>query len=169
MNIIVGTLNPAKIEAVKKTFSFANVKAVDAPSGVSSQPFSDQETLVGAKNRAIFAAASFNHSQENIGIGLEGGVLAYGDQLFLCNWGALVDYSGNTYLASGARIPLPKEIASQLGKGYELGEIMENYAKKKDVSKKEGAIGIFTNQYISREEMFRHVVVLLKGQYEFYH
>ncbi|MFB1051843.1 DUF84 family protein [Paraliobacillus sp. JSM ZJ581] len=164
MEIVIGSHNPTKIEAVKAVFQDANVIAMDVLSGVSAQPFSDEETLLGAKNRAKHAIAYENAS---LGIGLEGGVTGYNNQLFLCNWGALVDKTGEIYVASGARIPLPEEVSIYLNKGYELGLVMEHYARKKDVSKKEGAIGIFTNQYISRKDMFIHIVYLLKGQYTF--
>lgn len=44
---------------------------------------------------------------------------------------------------------------------------MDAYTKKENVRSQEGAIGIFTNNLISRESMFTHVVQLLKGQYDF--
>lgn len=164
MKVIIGSHNPTKIEAVQEVFQQAEIIAVDVASDVSAQPFSDEETLRGAKNRAKHAVA-FNDA--TLGIGLEGGVTAFDNQLFLCNWGALVDQADEIYVASGARIPLPDEVSESLKKGYELGEVMENYAQKKDVSKKEGAIGVFTNDYISRKDMFTYITSLLKGQYMF--
>lgn len=89
------------------------------------------------------------------------------DDLYLCNWGALVDEKENVYSASGARIRLPDEVKAGLEKGKELGDVMDEYADKHDVRKNEGAIGIFTNGLIHREDMFTHVVQLLKGQWEF--
>ncbi|WP_077621256.1 DUF84 family protein [Sediminibacillus massiliensis] len=164
MKITVGSLNPAKVNSVRNVFPDAEIKEMDVSSKVSLQPFSDEETLEGAVNRARECASS---NQSDIGIGLEGGVMEIGDELFLCNWGALVNHQGDTYLASGARIPLPTEVAEQLQKGIELGPVMDEYSQKQDVRKKEGAVGIFTNELISREEMFTHVLKLLKGQYEF--
>src|SRR5699024_5648946 len=101
-------------------------------------------------------------------IGLEGGVMYIGDQLYLCNWGALATSCNKVFTASGARILLPEEIAKQLKAGSELGDLMDDYALKKEVSKREGAIGIFTNDLITRKEMFAHVVKLLKGQLEYW-
>ncbi|CQR48172.1 Non-canonical purine NTP phosphatase [Paraliobacillus sp. PM-2] len=164
MDIIIGSQNPAKVQAVKTVFQDAKVIGMNVSSDVSSQPFSEEETLLGAKNRAKHAISSGDAS---IGIGLEGGVATYNSQLFLINWGALVDQTGEMYVASGARIPLPEEIGVELKKGYELGDVMEQYAHKQDVRKKEGAIGIFTNDLISRADMFTHIMYLLKGQYEF--
>ncbi len=164
MKMYIGSMNPAKIKAVKNTFPEAEVVEIDVASKVSLQPFSDEETMEGAVNRAR-ECASLN--PDSVGIGLEGGVMELNGELFLCNWGALINEKGHTFLASGARIPLPEEVAAQLEKGIELGEVMDEYSQRKDVRKKEGAVGIFTNELVSREEMFTHVMKLLKGQYQF--
>ncbi len=162
MNIIVGSTNPAKVNAVKEVFYEKMVDSKVVPSHVSPQPFSDDETRQGAINRAVACTSS-----DTMGIGLEGGVMYVEEQLFLCNWGALVIPDQTIFTASGARIPLPKEIDIQLEHGMELGDIMNAYAKRKNVGKKEGAIGIFTNEMISRQTMFSHVVKLLRGQWEY--
>ncbi|MBX0359077.1 DUF84 family protein [Halobacillus sp. Nhm2S1] len=164
MKIYVGSQNPTKIESVKSVFPDMEVIGMEVESKVAAQPFSDEETLEGAINRARECASQ---NKANIGIGLEGGVMEIEDDLYLCNWGALVDGKENVYTASGARIPLPDEIKAGLEKGKELGEVMDEYTDKHDVRKKEGAIGIFTNGVIHREEMFTHVVKLLKGQWSY--
>lgn len=164
MKILVGSNNPTKIQAVKNVFPAAEIGNLDALSKVSAQPFSDEETMEGAINRARECAAA----EACIGIGLEGGVMEINGEMYLCNWGALVDENERVYLASGARIPLPQEVTEQLKNGIELGEVMDEYASKKDVRSNEGAIGIFTKEEINREEMFTHVIKLLKGQYSFY-
>src|SRR5699024_8922648 len=50
----------------------------------------------------------------------------------------------------------------------ELGDMMDSYAHKQAVRNNEGAIGIFTNDLISRKDMFVHVVKLLRGQWEYW-
>ncbi|KGX84029.1 DUF84 family protein [Pontibacillus marinus] len=166
MKIIVGSNNYAKIDAVRSNFSDFEVMGMEVASKVSSQPFSDEETLEGAINRARECASS---EKGSMGIGLEGGVMELENDLYLCNWGALVDKQENVFTASGARIPLPDEVAKDLSKGKELGDIMDEYAQRSEIRQKEGAIGIFTNELVNRKEMFEHVVRLLKGQYEFYY
>ncbi|GLO66902.1 MULTISPECIES: DUF84 family protein [Oceanobacillus] len=162
MQIQVGSKNPTKIQAVKEMFPNIDVNGVQAESGVSEQPFSDEETRLGAITRAKHCAIKNPYT---IGIGLEGGVMYMDNDLYLCNWGALVTPENDIITASGARIKIPKDIEEGLLKNVELGTLMDTYAERKDVSKKEGAIGIFTNQLITRQEMFRHVVTLLKGQW----
>lgn len=163
MKITIGSNNPAKINAVQAVFSTHTVQAINASSSVSAQPFSDEETREGAINRALECVRS---KSDLIGIGLEGGVMYVEDRLYLCNWGALSDRKNNTYTASGARIPLPEEVHRELCKGHELGNVMDWYTEKQEVRKNEGAIGVFTNGLITRQEMFTHIVTLLHGQWE---
>ncbi|MGC4376055.1 DUF84 family protein [Fictibacillus sp. Mic-4] len=158
--IAIGSKNPAKVKAVKQVLN-QEVVSFEVPSGVSAQPFSDEETKRGAVNRAKKCV----EKGAEIGIGLEGGVTRMGDVLYLCNWGALVDSYSNTFVASGAKIPLPESIAAALYNGSELGDVMAELTSDQNVSKKEGAIGIFTNGIISRDEMFVHIVKMLYGQY----
>lgn len=164
LTVSIGSKNPVKINSVKDVF--ANYKAIivdiDSPSGVSAQPFSDEETIVGAKNRALHC---LKEGKADLGIGLEGGVQEQKEGLFLCNWGAMIDQKGVQCLAGGLRFQLPHEVHHELLQGKELGDIMNDYANRRDVKKKEGAVGIFSNGLITRYDMFSQVVKLLLGQY----
>lgn len=165
MKLIIGSKNPTKINAVQGVFLEAEVTSLEVSSDVSPQPFSDEETRIGAINRAQKCAGS---QQGAIGIGLEGGVAELQGVLYLCNWGALVTPDREVFTASGAKIVLPEEFAVPLRNGAELGDLMDPYANKEGVRSKEGAIGIFTNGRISRQEMFSHVVTMLRGQCEYW-
>ena len=166
MRIAIGSKNPAKVNAVKDAFRDYNVDiiAVDAASGVSEQPMTDEETIKGAINRALEAAEKAGAS---IGIGLEGGVQQTAQGLLLCNWGALTATGFEPIIAGGARLQLPEEVAEKVLAGNELGPVMDEYANKQNVRKNEGAVGIFTNGQVNRSEMFLHVMKLLAGQYEY--
>jgi inosine/xanthosine triphosphatase len=167
MNIIIGSKNPAKIQAVQNAFSNQyKFHSIDVPSNVNEQPFSDEETIQGAINRAELA---LQLGQGEIGIGLEGGVQESPLGLFLCNWGALVLKGHPPLIAGGARILLPEDIAQKLRNGNELGPVMDEFSKKQNIRQKEGAIGIFTKGLISRVDMFTHVTTLLVGQYKYYY
>lgn len=166
LKIAIGTLNPAKVLAVKNAFNLEECKFVpiNVQSGVSNQPFSDEETMEGAMNRAVRAR---EESRADIGIGLEGGVVETAKGLFLCNWGALCDYDNKVFVASGAKIPLPNEVAEGVRSGQELGPVMDEYTRMIDIGKHEGAIGIFTAGEMSRTDMFTHIIKLIIGQYKF--
>src|SRR5690625_2547871 len=165
MKIVIGSKNRTKIEAVKSVFPEGTFITKDVPSGVSPQPVGDEETLTGAINRA---KACQNSEEDCIGIGLEGGVMYLQNELYLCNWGALVDDSGNVFTASGARIKLPPSFTEKIVRGYELSDIMNEHTERNDIRYHEGAIGIFTNDLVRRDEMFSHVVQLLRGQMEYW-
>jgi inosine/xanthosine triphosphatase len=168
MKVIIGTKNPAKVNAVQTAFDGyeAEFISMDVASGVQEQPFSDEETIKGAVNRAL---AALENGGGDIGIGLEGGVQEHENGLFLCNWGALAVKGDNNspFIAGGARVPLPEEIALRLRAGEELGPVMDDYTKKENIRKHEGAIGVFSNGRINRANMFSHVMNLLVGQYEY--
>jgi inosine/xanthosine triphosphatase len=166
MKIIIGTKNPAKINAVQTAFDGyqAEFVTMNVASGVSEQPFSDEETINGAVNRALNA---LHEGEGDMGIGLEGGVQKHGNGLYLCNWGALAVKGKEPFVAGGARIPLPKEIANRLIAGEELGPVMDEYTHKENIRKQEGAVGVFSNGRVDRAEMFSHVMKLLIGQYEY--
>ncbi|WP_377888129.1 DUF84 family protein [Alkalihalobacillus sp. R86527] len=162
--VAVGSMNPVKVDSVQSLTTY-EVLGYKVPSGVSEQPWGDKETILGAKQRAF---AALEKGEADIGIGLEGGVHQIGQDLFVCNWGVLVDRDGNEVVAGGARFPLPEEIKRRLMKGEELGPVMSDFASRENVNQKEGAIGIVTKGAISRTAMYEHIVTLLFGQYNFY-
>jgi inosine/xanthosine triphosphatase len=166
MKIIIGSKNPAKITAVKNSFQLEETEFIllDIPSNVHEQPFSDEETIQGAINRSVSA---LRQGKGDIGIGLEGGVQETSHGLLICNWGALATNGMEPIIAGGARFLLPEEIAERLRNGEELGPVMDNYAKRENVSKHEGAVGIFTKGLINRVDMFTHLTKLLVGQYTY--
>ena len=161
VNVAVGSTNPAKVKAVQEMFP--SVQGMKVASGVSDQPMSDEETRTGALRRAQVCV----EQGASIGIGLEGGVMESDVGMLSVNWGALVDEHGREVVASGARYPLPEEIAADIRSGKELGDVIDAYTARKDVRKKEGAVGIFTNGMMTRSELYIHIVRLLAGQYEF--
>ena len=59
MKVSIGSYNEAKITAVRHALEEAGWKSpsitpINAPSNISDMPFSDEETLLGAKNRAEY-------------------------------------------------------------------------------------------------------------------
>ncbi|WNB93105.1 DUF84 family protein [Bacillus sp. NEB1478] len=164
MKIGIGSKNPAKINAAHpflEYFKNAELVSYNAASLVSEQPFSDEETKLGAINRAqdcVVQGAA-------IGLGFEGGVMEMEDGIYLSNWGAAADKEGNVFTAAGARILLPVPIADGLRKGIVLGELMSKWTNDPEIRKKDGAIGVFTSGMLSRKEMFLHISTMLLGQY----
>jgi inosine/xanthosine triphosphatase len=94
LRVAVGTSNPAKLRAVEQALRRAilrnnaaaaattsdlevNVQGFDVESGVSNQPFGNDETRTGARNRAVAAYRAYRQSLQvapHLAIGLEGGL-----------------------------------------------------------------------------------------------
>lgn len=168
MKVAIGTLNRAKTKAVRNAintyFHEVDFQEVDVPSNVSEQPFSDEETRQGAINRAV---NTLKLTGADLNFGLEGGVREIDGVMYCCNWGAVALKNGQVLSVAGAQFMLPEEIAEQLRRGKELGPLMDEFTKEKDIRHQKGAIGVFTAGLVDRVEMFEHIVTLLIGQYLF--
>ncbi|WP_059103768.1 DUF84 family protein [Shouchella shacheensis] len=165
--LAVGTKNRAKVHAVAETLIREPLIVVsrEAPSSVSAQPFSDEETKQGAVNRA---KAVLGLVEAEVGLGLEGGVFeAEGDGLMICNWGALATEEGLLFTAAGLRMHLPDAAAVGVKQGKELGEVMKELAKERGDNHATGAVGFFTSEWLDRKQVFAHIVQSLYGQYMF--
>lgn len=162
--VAVGSTNRTKINAVQAVFPEFETSFLKAPSKVLKQPIGNEMTRLGAINRARHC---LDKTTCYYSIGLEGGVVFIGEELYLCNWGALITRDNQLYTASGSFIPLPKEIWPPILSGETLGSVLADYTKEKDIATNQGAIGLFTNEMIAREEMYRQIVTLLKGQLYF--
>lgn len=169
MDFMIGSVNVAKVTAandvISHYFPHSTISSVEVGSGVSNQPYGDEETRLGAINRALRAAGK---NGETIGIGLEGGVRLIDEQMYLCNWGALVLPNGKRFTAGGAQIPLPQEIAVRVAAGNELGHVVDTYFELSGIRSKEGAIGMFTAGAVNRNDLFKHIMQLLIGQLKYY-
>lgn len=162
--IIVGSLNKTKVEAIRVIFPRAKIEQIAAPSKVLQQPISNEMTRTGAVNRALY---SIDGGEADYGIGLEGGVTFINEQLYLCNWGALVTSRGKIYTASGGLIPLPEAFIEPILQGEELAKLMEKLTKRSNIRSSEGAIGIFTNNLLTRQQLYMNIGTLLKGQLQY--
>lgn len=158
--VYVGSKNNVKLSACKLVLNDFEVIGYNSNSKVSSQPKTDEETITGAINRAK------DIPYEGIRIGLEAGVHKCMDNLYLVNWGVLIDENNNIYIAGGTRIPLPRFVEEKIySTNMELAEIMDEYFNTIDIKHNEGAVGVFTSGQVKRVDIFIHIVKLLYGQY----
>lgn len=163
LNIVIGSLNPVKINASETTFKRAfsdtliTVQAVDAPSGVSDQPMSDGETLLGARNRVQSAQQLYPNA--DFYVAFEGGVdeFAYGIATF-----AYVVIAGKSATSVGrtANLPLPRRFFQALQQGEELGDVLDAHFQTTNIKQRGGAIGLLTNQHESRQSTYEQALML---------
>ena len=175
MTIFLGSQNPVKINAVtqaaSETWPTVQVHGVDVPSGVSDQPRTDEETRVGAENRAQSALEDGLQSlpdgaddAEVLGVGLEGGVFTAEDgSLWNTVWAAVTDAQGNLFVANGERFELVDPLAAAIKSGKEMGPALSHMSGVSEVNKKQGMIGVVTNGFSDRTEVYASLAKLALG------
>jgi inosine/xanthosine triphosphatase len=154
MRVAVGSGNPVKRDAVAGAVPDATVEAVSVASGVPEQPWGDDETIRGARNRAERALAAGDY---DLGIGLEGGVAERDSGLFLIMWAAASD-GQRTEIGGGPRLRLPDDVAARLHSGDELGPVMDDLLDTSGVAENQGAAGVLTDGITDRTEALRTAV-----------
>lgn len=157
MKVVVGSSNPVKVGAVTESFKQyypeSEVISLKVSSGIAEQPMSEEETVLGATNRAL-AALEYG----DFGVGLEGGVTEIGGVLFECAWCVVVDKTGRRGMGGGLYFELPKTVADRILNGGELGPIMNELTGEENVKEKSGAIGVFTKGKLDRKTAYVQLV-----------
>jgi inosine/xanthosine triphosphatase len=161
--VIIASKNPVKIQAVKNGFEkmFPNQKfdfvGTSVPSNVANQPFSNDETLLGAKNRADNASNEIKNA--NFFVGIEGGIEHIGNEMEAFAW--VVIKSADKYgKARTSTFFLPKQVVELIKKGKELGEADDIVFKRNNSKQENGAVGILTGDVIDRTKYYTEAVVL---------
>lgn len=161
--VIVASANPAKIKSVQTAFEqvfhdeFFEFQGVESPSGVSHQPMSEKETLQGAANRIDFINSY--HPDADFWVSIEGGLRKNNSNYEAFAW-IIVKNEIQTGKAQTATFELPKEINKLIDQGLELGHADDKVFNRKDSKRKNGSVGILTQNIIDRSEYYRHAVVL---------
>ena len=157
----VGSTNPVKIAAVRmvvtRAFPAAEVIGLSVDSGVSEQPWGDEEARLGARNRAraVLAAAG-----SDLGVGLEGGVLETELGLVTCAWCIIVDREGQIGVGGGVHMRLPPSVAGVLRGGGELGPAMDQLTGQHNTKQAQGAVGILTGGLSDRRSAYGQLVAM---------
>jgi inosine/xanthosine triphosphatase len=156
------------------------VLGVEVESGVSHTPASREELMRGARQRAeaLVQLASTSGDTWHYFVGLEGGldVIHEGaspDELlrhsafkqngrrrvFLESWAYVTDGAQGYYGRSGG-IELPEALAHEvLENGVELSVAIDKFAGAVGIRDAQGAWGVLSNNFITRQEAFRVAVV----------
>lgn len=164
--IVVASTNPTKIRAALHGFQamFANeaveLVTMSVPSGVSAQPLSDAETLLGATQRA--QAARTAYPQADYWFGIEGGIEAIGDEMIAFAWVVVQAVSSPTLSGRGKTgcFFLPPAVVELVKAGKELGEADDLIFQRVNSKREDGAVGLLTGQVMDRAELYRSAVIL---------
>ena len=162
IHIVVGSANPVKIQAVRegaqRLLGAVDVTHVDVPTGVAAQPFSDDEMIAGAMNRA--RAALQNSSHATFSVGLEGGVVDRAEGLFASAWCVVLHQDGRVGLASTGHFQLPLAVAALVRGGVELGHADDQVFGRSNSKQQEGSVGILTHGQINRAQYYAPAVLM---------
>jgi inosine/xanthosine triphosphatase len=158
--VAVGSMNPVKIGATRhvlaRVASHARVEGIAVPSGVPDQPWGDDETIRGALARA---RAARNATDADLGIGIEGGVVANDDgSVRTCAWAAIVTRDGREGVGGSLVLTLPAPVAELVRGGMELGLAMDAVNGSRNVKHGLGAVGILTRGLVSRQQAYETLV-----------
>jgi inosine/xanthosine triphosphatase len=157
--VAVGSANPVKLAAaaavVTGYFSDATVEPHPVPSGVPDQPFGDEQTIAGARERARRAREA---ADADLGVGLEGGVVDGPDGMRTCAWCVVVHRDGREGVGGSLAMPLPDGVAEMIRAGEELGYAMDKFANARGTKHGKGAVGILTAGKIDRQAAYEVLV-----------
>lgn len=123
-SVVIASLNPAKVNAVKSAFlsAFPNTEfefiGVSVSSGVAEQPMSNDETYQGAVNRVHNAIQA--QSDADFYVGLEAGI----EDSVTFAW-MVIEANGQRGESRSASLMLPPAVLEKLEHANELGDVMD--------------------------------------------
>lgn len=158
-SVAVGSANPVKLAAARAVLAWAapgsTVEPVTVPSGVPDQPFGDEETIAGARNRARAAREVLD---ADLGLGLEGGVVDSPEGMRSCAWCVVVHRDGREGIGGSLAMPLPDAVARMIRGDAELGHAMDALVAEVGTKHGKGAVGILTAGRIDRQGAYEVLV-----------
>lgn len=135
-----------------------DVDGISVPSGVSDQPFTDEETLLGALNRA--SGAKDAHPTADYWVGIEGGVHETDHGLAERAWVVVHAADGRMGKGSSGTFFLPPPIAELIRAGKELADACDIVFEGSDCRQSNGAVGLLTGDVIHRTSLYEHAIAL---------
>lgn len=162
IKVAIGSNNPVKIDAVTHAFQMVwpdkefEFVGIDVDSGVSPQPMSDEESIKGAKNRAIRAREKV---QADYGVGLEGGLQETEGLWLNCGWIAVVDKTGKEGIGATIKLEVSPREMKHIHEGKELGEVNDLMFHKTNSKQDMGHFGLMTNGALPRMRAYTDGVI----------
>ncbi len=159
MKIVVGSKNPAKVEAVREILQAyphlkdAEVVGIETTSGVGDQPKSLEETVTGAMNRARNAFTNCEYS-----VGIESGLMhvpnSKSGYMDVCVCAIYDSKEFHLGLSSAWEFPDPKVMKMIVEGDTDMSEVINRVGltSDKDIGAGAGAIGILTKGRLMRKE-----------------
>lgn len=165
--VAVGSKNKTKTAPVKEVFSkhFQKLKvvAVDVESGVSEQPMSDDESFLGAKNRAQNALKKVKNA--DFGVGIEGGIHEYPYGHFERSMVVIMDRKGDFGIGATGGLALPPKIVKHIKNGKNLEQAVDALFGTKEIGEGIGMFGVMTKGVVTRSSGTVHGVAFALARF----
>lgn len=161
MLIVVGSTSPVKVDSVRQAFSMYFsvfcVEAVAVPSGVNPYPWSDEEMLRGAMNRARGAFRAYPDAGYTVG--LEGGLQQLDEWMIVKQLAVVIkDWVVGVGVSSG--YDCPRGILDQIKPQQESNRRnIDSFFGSEEILSKEGPIGVLTKSKMTRTDSSRDAVL----------
>lgn len=163
LTVVVNSTNPVKVQSTLEGFrrmfpgEEIRVDIVSTHSGVSHQPTSNAETLLGAANRAKNAARV--NPAADYWVGIEGGVEEQDGDLAAFAW-IVIQSQNRIGKSRTGTFFLPSAVADLVRAGIELGEADDIVFQRANSKQENGAIGLLTGDVIDRRQLYEHAIVM---------
>ena len=182
LKIVVGSLNKVKVNAAKSGFneilkdSDINFECIayNAPSGVPDQPMGDDETLQGAKNRALFCYNKFvednNNNEPYFACGMEGGLTDENNVMTCYAYIVLLKKVNKKFkygISRTASFEIPQKMANLVRNGKELGDADDEIFNKINSKQNDGTVGQLSNGLINRTQYYTPAVILAHVRFNY--
>ncbi len=157
--VVIASLNPAKINAVKSAFQSAfpqqafEFVGISVPSEVADQPMTNEETHRGALNRVKNTKVEMPTA--DFYVGLEAGI--EGNVTFA--W-MVIESDTHRGESRSASLMLPPEVLAQLADANELGDVMDKVFGTENIKQKGGAISLLTQNQLTRSSVYHQALIL---------
>jgi inosine/xanthosine triphosphatase len=163
LRVIVGSQNPVKVGCTREAFTQAFgkmgiVEGVAALSNIPAQPRSEEETLLGAKNRV--AHAKLLVPEADYWVGIEGGVDEDPQGMYAFAWIYLLHRSGKSSQSKTGTFYLPPKVVALIREGMELGHADDLVFQAQNSKQQGGSVGLLTQGIITREAYYQQAMVL---------
>lgn len=164
--VLVASKNPVKIKACFEAFHpFFNKLTIDSCEIVLPRTNADQP--IGEEQTREFSLLRVTQSRkENKGydfyVGIEGGVVKTSSgEARIVVYSSVGDKT-STETIRGCEIPLPEEwLDSLTNKKYgELGDLVTYVSGVQDIKRKQGAVGYFTKENITRFDVLKQSIIM---------
>jgi inosine/xanthosine triphosphatase len=170
LEILIGSDNPVKMQAVRGAFARAfpdntlKVTGHAVRSDVPPQPIGFDQLVAGAQARALgVLRCTDSLPSERFGVGIEAGLVAVPGTVtgyFDYQIAAVADQNRRITLGSGPGFEYPPQVIREVLGGREVGEVVGDLCQNANQKREAGAIGWLSSGLLDRAAVLELAVLL---------